>query len=323
MLPKRIQIREVGVREGTQFEKTPIPTHEKIRLIDLLSDCGFPAIEVVSFVSPKALPQMADAEEVAAKIKLRPGTVYTGLCLNRNGLLRAQATGRLTIDGLLLLYATDTFARKNVNRSMAEIYADIPNQVALLKSFGIDECVVSVAAASGCNYEGDVSPEHVVGVIDRAVSIVADAGGSTREIIFGDSMGWATPYAVKKFIALVQHRWPDIAIRLHLHDTHGLGMANALAGLEMGVDRYDAAIGGLGGCPFSGSKGAAGNIVSEDLVHLCNETGVETGIDFEKLLETAREAERIFGRSLPGRNMHAGSLQSYRANARKTPETIA
>ena len=318
MLPKRIFIREVGVREGTQFEKKLIATSDKVKLLDMLTDCGYGEIEAVSFVSPKAIPQMADAEEVASRMKQRPGAIYTGLCLNRHGLIRAKATGRVAIDGLLLLYSTDTFARKNVNRSMAEIFDAIPGQVELLRSFGIDKCVVSVAAAFGCNYEGDVSQEHVVQIIDRAISIVSDAGSGMREILLGDSMGWGTPYAVKKLIERIQNRWPDITIRLHLHDTHGLGMANALAGLEMGVTRHDAAIGGLGGCPFSGSRGAAGNIVSEDLVHLCNEIGIETGIDFEKLLDTAREAERIFGHELPGRNMHAGSLQSYRAKARKS-----
>ncbi|MGE4244028.1 hydroxymethylglutaryl-CoA lyase [Ramlibacter sp.] len=318
MLPQRIDIREVGVREGAQFHKSAIPAQEKIRLIDLLSDCGFGAIEVASFVSPKALPQMADAEEVVSRIKMRPGTIYTAICLNRAGLARAKATGRLTIDGLVLLYSSDAFARKNVNRSVAELMDEIPNHIAMLESFGIKECVVSVSAAFGCNFSGDVAPQHVVDLIDRAMSIAAEAGGGTREIILGDTMGWATPRAVKHLVDLVQSRWPGIPIRLHLHDTHGLGIANAYAGMEMGVTLFDAAVGGLGGCPFSGSRGAAGNIVSEDLVHLCNELGVETGIDFEKLLDAACEAERIFKRELPGRNMHAGSLQSYRAAARET-----
>jgi len=322
MLPKRIEIRDVGVREGAQFEKHFIPTDDKIRLIDMLSDCGFPALEVASFVSPKAVPNMADAEEIVARIRQVPGVTYTAICLNRSGLMRARASGRVSIDGLMLLYATDTFARKNVNRSMEELFAEIPNQVAMLHSFGVERCVLSVAAAFGCNFEGDVDPAHVVGIIARGKAAIDDAGGRLSEIILGDSMGWGTPHAVRKLVGMVQDRWPQTALRLHLHDTHGLGIANALAGLEMGVVLHDAAVGGLGGCPFSGSRGAAGNIVTEDLVHLCNETGIETGIDFEKLLETAREAERVFGHELPGRNMHTESLASYRRRARTAATSV-
>jgi len=316
-LPKRIVIHELGPREGMQIEKTPIATAEKIRLVDLLSDCVFPEIQVTSFVSPKWVPQMADAEQVAAGFKRRPGTKYTCVYLNTQGMARAVGTQKLDVEGSLSVTASEIFSKKNTNRTIAETFAETEKRIAALQQMNVPVSEVSVMAAFGCNYEGNIAPEHVVRLIDRMMGIAADHALPIKLIQLADSMGWATPHSVRKLVGMVQDRWPDARINLHLHDTRGMGLANALAALEMGVDDFDSAVAGLGGCPYAGFKDAPGNIATEDLVHMCNEIGVETGVDLERLLDVAREAENIVGHPLPGKVMRGGHLDSYRRAARE------
>ena len=316
-LPRRIIIHELGPREGMQIEKTPIATAEKIRLVDLLSDCVFPEIEVTSFVSPKWVPQMADAEQVAAGFKRRPGTKYTCVYLNTQGMARAVGTQKLDVEGSLSVTASEIFSKKNTNRTIAETFAETEKRIAALQQMNVPVSEVSVMAAFGCNYEGNIAPEHVVRLIDRMMGIAADHALPIKLIQLADSMGWATPHSVRKLVGMVQERWPDARINLHLHDTRGMGLANALAALEMGVDDFDSAVAGLGGCPYAGFKDAPGNIATEDLVHMCNEIGVETGVDLERLLDVAREAENIVGHPLPGKVMRGGHLDSYRRAARE------
>jgi hydroxymethylglutaryl-CoA lyase len=316
-LPKRIIIHELGPREGMQIEKTPIATSEKIRLVDLLSDCVFPEIEVTSFVSPKWVPQMADAEQVAAGFKRRAGTRYTCVYLNTQGMARAVGTQKLDVEGSLSVTASETFSKTNTNRTIAETFAETERRIEALQQMNVPISEVSVMAAFGCNYEGNVAPEHVVRLIERMMGIAADHGLPIKLIQLADSMGWGNPQSVRKLVGMVQDRWPDSRINLHLHDTRGLGLANALAAMEMGVDDFDSAVAGLGGCPYAGFKDAPGNIATEDLVHLCNEIGVETGVDLERLLDVAREAEKIVGHPLPGKVMRGGHLDSYRRKARE------
>ena len=316
-LPKRIIIHELGPREGMQIEKTPIATSEKIRLVDLLSDCVFPEIEVTSFVSPKWVPQMADAEQVAAGFKRRAGTRYTCVYLNTQGMARAVGTQKLDVEGSLSVTASETFSKTNTNRTIAETFAEIERRIEALQQMNVPISEVSVMAAFGCNYEGNIAPEHVVRLIERMMGIAADHGLPIKLIQLADSMGWGNPQSVRKLVGMVQERWPDSRINLHLHDTRGMGLANALAAMEMGVDDFDSAVAGLGGCPYAGFKDAPGNIATEDLVHLCNEIGVETGVDLERLLDVAREAEKIVGHPLPGKVMRGGHLDSYRRKARE------
>ena len=316
-LPKRIIIHELGPREGMQIEKTPIATSEKIRLVDLLSDCVFPEIEVTSFVSPKWVPQMADAEQVAAGFKRRAGTRYTCVYLNTQGMARAVGTQKLDVEGSLSVTASETFSKTNTNRTIAETFAETERRIEALQQMNVPISEVSVMAAFGCNYEGNIAPEHVVHLIERMMGIAADHGLPIKLIQLADSMGWGNPQSVRKLVGMVQDRWPDSRINLHLHDTRGLGLANALAAMEMGVDDFDSAVAGLGGCPYAGFKDAPGNIATEDLVHLCNEIGVETGVDLERLLDVAREAEKIVGHPLPGKVMRGGHLDSYRRKARE------
>jgi len=311
-LPKKILINELGPREGMQIEKNPVSTQDKVRLIDALSECNFPEIEVVSFVSPKWVPQMADAEDVVKGIKTRPGTRYTSVYLNTQGMARALATGRLYVEGSLSVTASETFSLKNTNRTLDQTFEEAERRIEAFKVAGVPAKEVSVMAAFGCNYEGDIDPKKVVGLIERLMSMATEHELPIEVVQLADTMGWANPASVRKLVGLVQDRWPELRINLHLHDTRGMGLMNALAGMEMGVDDFDTAVGGLGGCPYAGFTGAAGNITTEDMVHLCHELGVETGIDLDRLLEVSVEAEQIVGHPLPGKVMRGGSLATYR-----------
>ena len=311
-LPQRAIIHELGPREGMQIEQNPVSTDAKIRLVDLLSDCGFPEIEVTSFVSPKWVPQMADAEQVVAGFTPRAGTRYTAIYLNAQGIARAQATGRLHMEGVLSVTASEAFSKKNTNRTIAETFTETEKRIAVLNEYHIPIDQISVMAAFGCNYEGDVAADHVVRLIARLLELAAAHGLAISLIQLADTMGWGTPASIGRLVGMVQDRWPDIPINLHLHDTRGLGLLNAYTALHMGVSDFDAAVGGLGGCPYAGFKGAAGNIATEDLVHLCHEAGIATGIDLDRLLEVARAAEEIVGHPLPGKVMRGGALHGHR-----------
>jgi hydroxymethylglutaryl-CoA lyase len=311
-LPKRITIHELGPREGMQIEKNPVATSEKIRLVDMLSECNFPEIEVTSFVSPKWVPQMADAEQVVEGITRRPGTLYTAVYLNTQGMQRAVMTKKLDVQGSLSVTASETFSKKNTNRSIAETFEETEKRIEGFQRFDIVPKEVSVMAAFGCNYEGNIDPEHVVRLVERLLAMAKDHGLPIELIQLADTMGWANPLAIRRLVGKIQDRWPDKRINLHLHDTRGMGLLNAFTAMEMGVDDFDSAVAGLGGCPYAGFKDAPGNIATEDLVHMCNEIGVETGIDLERLVDIAREAEKIVGHPLPGKVMRGGHLDSYR-----------
>ncbi len=315
--PKKVIIREVGPREGMQVEKTPVSTEDKIRLVDMLSECNLAVIEVTSFVSPKWVPQMADAELVAEGFNRKPGIEYQCVYLNSKGIERAQATGKFDLEGVISVIASEEFSKKNTNRTIEENFTEMDERIAVLRQYNVPIITAAVMAAFGCNYEGDIDPEHVLRLIARTIEKAEAHGIQLERILLGDTMGWANPVSIKYLVGQVQDKWPDKDIILHLHDTRGMGIANAFAGLKMGVTHFDASVGGLGGCPFGGFKGAAGNIATEDLVQMCHELGIETGVDLEKLLDVTLEAERILGRTLPGKLAHGGSLNSYRQSLQK------
>ena len=313
-LPAMIEIHEEGPREGFQIEKGPIATERKIALIDALSATGLEQIQIASYVNPKRVPGWADAETVVAGIAPREGVRYTALWLNEKGLERALAQrDRLAISGRVAVCASERFIMRNQNLDFAANIRVQHGQIALYKANGIPIEAISVMAAFGCNYEGDVSPEKVVAVVDSAFSIAAEHGLKIKKLSLADTMAWATPERIKRTVGAVRARWPELRINLHLHDTRGLGVANAYAGMEMGIDSFDASVAGLGGCPFAGHKGAAGNVCTEDLVFLCDEMGIRTGIDLEALIDAARLAEDIVGHPLPGSVMRGGSLKRLRA----------
>ena len=311
-VPRAITIREVGPREGFQFEKGEIPTDRKIELVDALSETGLRHIQVTSFVSPKWVPQMADADEITARFKKAPGVEYDALFLNDRGLERALASGVYSFTGHLTMVASNVFAKTNTNKTIDELIAAIPSRMALYKQHGIPTRAVGVQAAFGCNYQGDVPLGDVLHVVGAAIDVVAEHGERIEAVRLSDTMGWGNPLQTKRMIGAVRDRWPDISISLHLHDTRGTAMANAMAALEMGVADFDSSVGGLGGCPFASHKGSAGNIVTEDLVFMCEEMGIATGVDLDKLIACAALAEDVVGHPLPSKLLRGGSLNAIR-----------
>lgn len=311
-LPSKIHIKEEGPREGFQIESADIPTADKIALINALSRTGLKHIQIVSFVNPKRVPGMADAAEVVAGITQAPGVQYTGLWLNQQGFLRALDTGRLHMDGKLTLYASKAFLMRNQNRTPKQQLAAQPDLIRLYQANKVPVSTGFVTAAFGCNFEGDVEASYVVQLVGEMLRIAADQGEQLKTIGLGDTMAWATPERVKRVVGAVREAHPDVAISLHLHDTRGMGLANAYAGLEMGVAHFDAAVAGLGGCPFAKHAGAAGNVCTEDLVLMCEEMGIETGIDLDALIECATMAEAIVKHPLPGKAKSGGSLAALR-----------
>jgi hydroxymethylglutaryl-CoA lyase len=293
-LPARISVREVGPRDGLQNED-PVPATAKIALIDQLAKTGVSRIEAVSFVRAEAIPQMADADEVWAGVTKDPAVRYSALAPNLRGARRALDAGFTEVEAVVS--ASDTHNRKNVNRSTAQSLDEIAVIIDEAHQRGAT-CQVVVATAWGCPYEGDVPVDRVLAVAGRAVADGADA------ISFGDTTGMATPRRVQDLVGSFRSRHPDVPLNLHFHNTRGTGLANVLAALELGVDDFDASVGGLGGCPYA--PGASGNIATEELVHMVEDMGVGTGVDLAAMIEAAGAAERIVGRELPSQVLRAG-----------------
>jgi hydroxymethylglutaryl-CoA lyase len=293
-LPTRISLREVGPRDGLQNEE-PVDTAAKVALIDALSATGVGRIEAVSFVHPRAIPQMADAGEVWKQVSRAAQVRYSALVPNLRGAQRALDAGFTELEAVVS--ASDTHNRKNVNRSTEESLDEIAQIIDLAHGRGAT-CQVIVSTAWGCPYEGDVPVERVVAVAGRAVADGADSAS------FGDTTGMATPRRVQALIGAFRSRHPDMPLNLHFHNTRGTGLANVLTALGMGVADFDASVGGLGGCPYA--PGASGNIATEELVHMVEDMGVATGVDLERLIDVAAQAERIVGHTLPSQVLRAG-----------------
>jgi hydroxymethylglutaryl-CoA lyase len=316
-LPRSVKLKEVGPREGFQFEKGAISLADKISLVDALSDTGVKTIEFTSFVSPRWVPSMADAEQMVAGIRRAPGVAYEAIWLNEAGLERAaRLRDSLALRPMFSVAGSDTFMRKNTNRSVDERLAELPGWAARYQQLDMDWLDVGVMAAFGCNYEGDVEPRRVVTVLQKVEQAANACGSRLGGISLADTMGWANPLQIKRVVGAVRDRWPGAPIKLHLHDTRALAVANVVAALEMGVDAFDSAVAGMGGCPFAAHKGAAGNVTTEDVVFLCQEMGVETGIDLDAMIAAGQLAERVVGHPLPGKLKSGGNLQTYRARAR-------
>ena len=294
-LPASVSIREVGPRDGLQNED-PVPTEAKVRLLDALSRTGVRRIEAVSFVHPKAIPQMADADEVWAKATKVDGVRYSALVPNSRGAQRALAAGFTEVE--VVVSASDTHNRRNVNRSTAESLDDIAGLIALLHENGATAEVI-ISTSFGCPYEGDIAPERVAGIVDRVVADGAD------RVSFGDTTGMATPRRVRELLSVVRSRHPELPLLLHFHNTRGTALANILTALELGITEYDASVGGLGGCPYAG-PGATGNVATEEVVHMLHDMGIDTGIDLDALIGVAELAEQLVGRRLPSGVLRAG-----------------
>lgn len=294
--PERVTIVEVGPRDGFQMEKTFIPTDLKVEVIDLLSAAGLTRIEATSFVSPKVIPQMADAAEVMSRIARRPGTHYTALVPNLKGAERALAAGADELE--LVIVASESYNRRNVGMSVDESLEAARAIAATAKAAGRPVQVV-IGCSFGCPIEGPV-PEAQV---ERIAIAVAEM--RIGRISLADSIGVANPTQVRRLVGRIRETLPHVALSLHIHNTRGLGIANVLAGFEAGVDTFDAGLGGLGGCPIF--PGATGNVATEDVVNLFEEMGVPTGIDLGKVREASRKVQDFLGRALPSYILRVGT----------------
>lgn len=295
---KRLFIQEVGPRDGFQIEARFIPTADKIALIDALSLCGLAKIEVTSFTSPKAIPALADADEVMRGIRRQPGVTYTALVPNLRGAERALAAGTDELN--LVMSASETHNLLNLRMTREQSVARLLEVVALAKPAGV-ALNVSLSTTFGCPMEGEV-PEAVV--LDLAERFLAHG---VAGITLCDTTGMAHPAQVAALCRTFRDRFPVAMATLHLHNTRGMGLANALAGVEAGVDRFDASLGGLGGCPYA--PGATGNVCTEDLVHMLQAQGYAVGVDLARLLAAARTLPGLLGHDVPGQVLHAGPSQ--------------
>lgn len=306
-LPSSVVIREVGPREGFQTVTSVIPTAEKLELIRLLNATGVREIELTSFVRTDRVPQMADAEQVVARFERQPGVRYSALYLNQKGFERAEASGALDNRAWIMTATSDTFLLHNNNTSQQAILDQVPMWIEAFTRWQKNSIAVMVSTAFGCSYEGKFEPEKTVGIVAQLIERIREETAlSIDEISIADTVGWGSPEQVRRLIGLLVSRYPQIPVSLHLHDTRGSGLANAYAGLLEGVSIFDASVGGMGGCPFA--RGAAGNIVTEDFVSLCEESGIRTGINIERYCEAALYAEKILAHPLASK-----ALRLYQA----------
>lgn len=294
-LPTAVKVKEVGPRDGLQAESAILSTEDKLRLTDCLADTGLREIETSSFVHPEAIPPLADAAEVFANLKRRPGVVYSAIVPNEKGAHRAVEAGADEIQ--VFLAATEGYNRSNVRMSVEESLQQAARIAQIVREAGIPFVAV-LSVAFGCPYEGPVAQKKVLEFSGRLIELGAE------EITYGDTTGMAYPTQVHELSEAYRQRYPQVPLRLHFHNTRGMGLANVLAALEVGVDRLDASVGGLGGSPYA--AGAIGNVPTEDLVHMLHEMGIETGVDLEALIGCARLLEGLLGHELPGQVMKAG-----------------
>jgi hydroxymethylglutaryl-CoA lyase len=300
-LPENVTMCEVGTRDGFQIEPDFIPTDVKVEVVDLLSAAGLPRIEVTSFVHPKAVPQLRDAEAVMARITRRPGTRYAALVPNDKGAVRAVDAG---VDAIhTVVSASESHNLANVNMTIADSLEKLRAvmQVAARADVHVG---CGISTSFGCPFEGDVP----VPQLERIVRRLVDMGA--RAIGLADTTGMANPRQVTRVLEHLMPRFPGIEWTLHTHDTRAMAIPNIMAAMECGVTNFDASIGGLGGCPFA--PGASGNVCTEDLVHCLHAMGIRTGIDLDRLLAASRRVQGVVGRALPGQIVKAGpSTRKY------------
>lgn len=293
-MPRTIEFTEVGMRDGFQMESRILPTEVKLEFGRALIEAGVRRLEATSFVAPKLLPQLADAADVVEGLKGRGATI-AALVPNLRGALRAIEAG---VDQMVVFVSsTDAHNKANVNSTIARSLEGVREIAHVAQYSGVKLCG-AVATSFGCPYQGNVEPDEVLKVVE------CYARFGITDVVFGDTTGMATPPIISRLVNTVRQGLPQINISLHLHNTRGLGLVNVMTGLQLGVTRFEASFGGLGGCPFA--IGATGNICTEDLVYMLDELGIETGVNMDAICNIARKAERHFGRELPGHLMDAG-----------------
>lgn len=300
-LPDSVSIYEVSPRDGLQNEAVTVPTTRKLRLIEALVQSGLKRIEATSFVSPKWVPQLADADEVAGLLpKDAEGVTFSALCPNARGLDRALATGIREI--AVFISASETHNRKNVNKTVKDTLAGFREVIGPAVARGL-RVRGYVSTLWGCPYEGEIDPRAGLEIARELV------GQGCYQVSLGDTIGVGTPKQTRDIVRLFLEEFRLDQLALHMHDTRGTALANVVAGLEMGIRTFDASVGGLGGCPYA--PGAAGNVATEDLVFMLDGMGVGTGVDLGKLWEAGQVAKAVVGRELPGK-VHKAGVRSLR-----------
>jgi hydroxymethylglutaryl-CoA lyase len=303
---KRVHIREVGPRDGFQNEPERIATDDKIRLIEALARAGFERIEVASFVRPDVIPQLADGVEVLNRVDVPDHVKLMVLIPNSRGLDNALKVRETFHEAAIFVSASETHNKKNVNRTVDETMADNDVMAKRIRAEGLN-CAAVVATSFGCPYEGKVELGRVLDLAER----FAEAGAT--EIGFGDTTGMCNPAYAREFFGAALERLPGVEVTAHFHNTRGQGLANAYAALEAGCTSFESSFGELGGCPVP--KGSTGNIATEDLVSMFHEMGVDTGLDLPKVIDAAREAQRVLGRTLTSHSLVAGPIDWHLQNA--------
>ncbi len=299
-LPESVAVYEVSPRDGLQNEAVTVPTPSKLRLIEALLAAGLRRLEVTSFVSPRWVPQLADAEELCRLLPKVEGASLSALCPNRQGLDRALSSGLGEV--AVFLSVSETHNRRNVNKTVAQTLDAFKEVVGPAREKGV-RVRGYLSTLWGCPYEGEVDPRRGVEITRKLLDM------GCYEVSLGDTIGVGTPRQTKRVLELFLAEFAADELALHFHDTRGTALANVLVGLEMGIRTFDASVGGLGGCPYA--PGAAGNLATEDLVYTLHGMGIATGIDLEKLVEAGRVAEAVVGRELPGK-VHKAGVRSLR-----------
>ena len=299
-----VAVTEVGTRDGFQSEAAFIPTEEKAGVIDAMIAAGLTHVEATSFVSPRAVPQLADAHEVLSRVRRRAAAHLSALVPNPRGAERALAAG---VDEMVsFVSASETHNEANLNAPIAASLANVTEIAAI--AHGRTPLRGAVACAFGCPFEGEVPVSAVLRIVDAYARLGVD------RLTLGDTTGMATPPTVARLVQAIRERFPALRIALHFHNTRGVGLANVMVGLDLGIREFESSIAGLGGCPFA--PGATGNICTEDLVYLLEESGFATGVDLDALITVARRIEEVIGRPLPGQVMKAGPrLRRYAPDA--------
>jgi hydroxymethylglutaryl-CoA lyase len=294
-LPDAVSVYEVSPRDGLQNEAAQVSTYNKTRLVDALTDAGVARIEVTSFVSPRWIPQLSDAEELVKQVH-RPATSrFSALCPNRQGLDRAIVCGIGEV--AVFLSVSESHNKRNVNKSVAESLLGFRDVVQPAVERGL-RARAYLSTLWGCPYEGDVDPKRGVEITRQLLDL------GCYEVSLSDTIGVGTPRQTMRILEMFLDEFPANKLAMHMHDTRGTALSNVVVGLEMGIRTFDASVGGLGGCPYA--PGAAGNLATEDLVYTLHGMGIQTGIDLERLVEAGRVASAIVGRDLPGKVLRAG-----------------
>jgi hydroxymethylglutaryl-CoA lyase len=292
---KRLYIQEVAPRDGFQNEAMFVPTERKIEIIDALSECGFAKIEVTSFTSPRAIPALRDAEEVMHRIRRKAGVVYTTLVPNLRGAERALSCRVDEVN--LVMSVSERHNLSNLRMDREASFAQLRGVIEVVRGSPV-AINVSLSTAFGCPMQGDIAAAEVLRWVERFAAL--GVGGVT----LCDTTGMAFPSQVGTLAAQVRAAFPALALTLHFHNTRGMALANTLAALEAGIDRFDACLGGIGGCPYA--PGASGNVCTEDLVHMLDLIGYETGVDLSRALQVAGELPALLGHEVPSQVLKAG-----------------